>query len=282
MRSMASRSGAWMQRLRAPAAAVLLALGASALPAHAGLFDDEEARRAILDLRSRVDQANEQSRQRDADLAAQIANQVTSQQGAVTEQLTQLRRSLLELSNQIELLRTDNARLRGQNEQLMRDVAEVQRAQRDIRQGVEDRLRQFEPQTVTLDGREIQVDPEERKAYDAAMALIRASDFSGAATSLTNFQQRWPASGYKESVLYWLGNAQYARRDCPAAMTVFNRLVSTAPQHARAPEAMLSIANCHSELKDGKAARKTLEDLVKAYPRSEAAVAARERLVAMK
>ncbi len=45
---------------------------------------------------------------------------------------------------------------------------------------------------------------------------------------------------------------------------------------------MLSIANCHGELKDAKAAKKTLEDLVRTYPKSEAAVAARERLVAMK
>jgi hypothetical protein len=36
---------------------------------------------------------------------------------------------------------------------------------------------------------------------------------------------------------------------------------------------MLAIANCQAELKDTKAARKTIEDLVKAYPKSEAAQA---------
>ena len=45
---------------------------------------------------------------------------------------------------------------------------------------------------------------------------------------------------------------------------------------------MLSIANCQIELKDSPGARKTLEDLVKAYPQSEAAGAARERLVRLK
>jgi TolA-binding protein len=52
--------------------------------------------------------------------------------------------------------------------------------------------------------------------------------------------------------------------------------------HARAPEAALSIANCQLELKDSRAARKTLEDLVRAYPQSEAAAAAKERLVRLK
>jgi TolA-binding protein len=41
---------------------------------------------------------------------------------------------------------------------------------------------------------------------------------------------------------------------------------------------VLSIANCQIELKDTRAARKTLEDLTKAYPQSEAAQAGRERL----
>lgn len=249
-----------------------------AMPAQAGLFDDDEARKAILDLRTRLDQANEQSRARDSELAAQLA----SQQAALMEQINQLRRSLLDLNTQIELMRSDNAKLRGQFEQTTRELAELQRAQKDIRQGVEERIRQIEPQKITVDGREFSVDPEEKRQYDAAMAQIRASDFNAAAQSLMAFQRRYPASGYNESVLYWLGNAQYAKRECKEAMATFRSLVSTAPDHQRAPEALLSIANCQSELKDPRSARRTLEDLVKAYPTSEAAGAARERLVALK
>ncbi|MBL8304325.1 MAG: tol-pal system protein YbgF, partial [Ideonella sp.] len=128
----AARPGRW------PGVLVAGLLAAACLaPAHAGLFDDDEARKAILDLRSRLDQANEQSRARDADLAAQL----TTQQQALIEQINQLRRSLLDLNNQLELMRSDNARLRGQFEQVTRDLAEVQRAQKDIRQGVEERIR---------------------------------------------------------------------------------------------------------------------------------------------
>ena len=45
---------------------------------------------------------------------------------------------------------------------------------------------------------------------------------------------------------------------------------------------MLAIANSQAEMKDRPAARKTLEDLIKAHPKSEAAVAAKERLAALK
>jgi TolA-binding protein len=45
---------------------------------------------------------------------------------------------------------------------------------------------------------------------------------------------------------------------------------------------VLSVANCQLELKDSIGARKTLADLLKAYPKSEAAVAAKERLATLK
>ena len=58
--------------------------------------------------------------------------------------------------------------------------------------------------------------------------------------------------------------------------------LALAPDHARATEAVFSVANCQLELKDLKSARKMLEDLVKAYPQSEAATAARDRLTRLK
>ena len=45
---------------------------------------------------------------------------------------------------------------------------------------------------------------------------------------------------------------------------------------------MLAIANCQAEMKDSTAARKTLDDLIKRYPKSEAAQAGKERLAALK
>ena len=60
------------------------------------------------------------------------------------------------------------------------------------------------------------------------------------------------------------------------------RCCRRAPDHPRAPEALLAIANCQIELKDSKGARKTLDELVQAYPKSEAAQAGSERLAALK
>ncbi|MEO6410243.1 MAG: tol-pal system protein YbgF [Burkholderiaceae bacterium] len=243
--------------------------------AHAGLFDDDEARRAILDLRQRLEQSNQQAQARQAEQMARMSEQMT-------QQLSQMRKSLLDLNDRIDAMGADNARLRGQNEQLARDVADLQRQQKDVAQGVEDRIRKLEPQKAQLEGQEILVDPEEKRQFDEAMAVLRRAEFDRATLALVAFQKRYPASSYRESVLFWLGNAQYGQRDYKGAITSFRALVSAAPQHPRAPEAVLAIANCQLELKDPKAARRTLSELMTAYPKSEAALAGRERLASIK
>ena len=252
---------------RAAFAGACLSAALFAPAAHAGLFDDDEARRAILDIRTKIEQG--------------AANQRAGQQ-QLSEQIDQLKRSLLDLNNQLEQVRGDNARLRGQNEQFARDLSEVQRKQKDIQSGVDDRLRKFEPQKVSLDGKEFTVEPDEKRQYDEAMELLRKSDFAGTANALTAFRKRYPSSGYTESALFWLGNAQYGVRQYKEAIASFRTLVSAAPDNAKAPEAMLAIANCQAELKDTKGARKTIDELIKTYPKSEAAQAGRERLASIK
>ncbi|MCX7660552.1 MAG: tol-pal system protein YbgF [Caldimonas manganoxidans] len=252
----------------APAGAALAVAAALFLPtgAHA-LFGDDEARRAILDLRQRFEQAGEAQK---------------AEQARTAEQFDQLRRSVLELNTQLELMRGEIARLRGRNEELAREIAELQRRQTDLAQGLDERIRQVEPQRTVVDGKEIVVRPDERRDYEAALDIFRKGDFQNAAAAFMSFQRRYPGSGYTESVLYWLGNAHYGRRDYKEALATFRQLVTTAPDHPRAPEAWLSIAMCQIELKDRPGARRTLEDLIKNYPQSEAAREARERLAALK
>ena len=249
-----------------------LAVGAAFLqPAHAGLFEDDEARKAIIELRAKV-QANE-------DAAKQRADQLNA---VIQEQLQPLRRSLLDLNGQIDALRAEIAKMRGQNEQLARDLAETQRKLADQSQSVEARLKPLEPQKVSLDGREFQVSPDERNQYEAAIGLVRRGDFPEAVAALNAFLKRYSASGYTDSVRFWLGNAQYGKRDYKDAIATFKAFIAGNPEHPRAAEALLALANCQIELKDNKAAKRSLDDLIKAYPGTEAAQAAKERLRAIK
>lgn len=227
---------------------------------HAAFFEDDEARQAIRDLRQRVEKVR--------------IDQSSSQD--------EHGRGLLELQRQMELLRSDMAAMRGVNEKMTKELADLQQRHRDDLQSLSERLVNFEPSKVTVDGVEFSVGPAEKRDYEAALAVFRKGDFQLAQTLFTGFLSRYPATGYAQTARFWLGNAQYATRAYKESMVSFRTLIAKNPEHLRAPEAVLSVANCQLELKDTKGARNTLTDLIKAYPQSEAAIAARERLASLK
>jgi tol-pal system protein YbgF len=250
---MSIRNGSLRMTVRALAAISLCTVFVA--PAHAFL-EDAEARRAILELRQRFDTSTEES--------------------------AQMRRSMLALQSQIESMRSEMAKLHGQNEQLAREVSELQRRQKDLATGIDDRLRKFEPTQVQIDGLEFSADPAEKRDFESALQQFRAGEFAQARKAFASFINTYPGSGYIPSARFWLGNTQYAGRDYKEAIANFRSMLSAAPQHVRAADAALSIANCQLELKDTKGAVKTLQDLVKDYPGTEAATTAAERLQRLK
>jgi tol-pal system protein YbgF len=258
--------------LRVALLALTLALVAGA--AQAALFGDDEARKAIIDLRDRVAANEDKAKAQGAELAAANAQ--------MAEQLAAMRRSVLELNNQIEAMRTELARLRGNDEQVLRELSEMQRRQKDATQALDERLGKMEPLKVTLDGREFVADRAEKAAYDEAMATLRSGDFDKAVAQFGAFQRRYPTSGYGNSARFWLGNALYGKRDYKEAINAFRAFVSAAPDHPQAPEALLALANSQAEMKDAKGARRTIEELMKTYPQSEAAQAGKQRLASIK
>lgn len=237
---------------------------------NAGMFDDDEARKAILDLRQQVEQVRSD--------ATQLRSVVS---GAAGDSAA-LGKSLLDLQRQIEGLKSELSAARGKNEELARELADFQRLQKSQLIALEARVKQIEPVSVTHEGAEFLVEPSEKREFESAWAAFKQGDFPRAQTLLGNFVSRFPASGYLDSALFWLGNAQYATRDYKESINTFRTLLARNAEQPRAPEAVLSIANCQVELKDTKSARKTLTDLVKTYPQSEAAVAAKERLLVLK
>ena len=252
-----------MKKLVSPAlAAVCLAVASLApLPAHA-LFGDDEARKAILELRGKLE-------------AFQKEN-ATQLEGKANQ------KSVLDLASQNEQLRQEVAKLRGQLEVLSNELANAQQRQKDFYVDLDTRMRKLEPQRVTVDGREINVDPAEQKSYDAAAASFNGGDYKTAAAALADFVRRYPQSGYAPNAQYMLGNSYYAQRDCRNAIAAQQAVVKNFPDHAKAPDALLNIATCQLEMKDRAATKKTLESLVAKYPEAPAATTAKERLAVLK
>ena len=143
-----------------------------------------------------------------------------------------------------------------------------------VRQTMVDVIESFGKTPVT--------DAEVKRQFDVAFAFFRSGDLAGAVTAFNAFSRRYPASGYLDSVRFWLGNAYYGKREYKEAIAIFRAFITAAPDHSRVPEAMLAVANTQAEMKDSKSARATLAELLKRYPESEAAQAGKERLATLK
>jgi tol-pal system protein YbgF len=277
--------------------------------AQAALFEDEEARRAILDLRQRLEnqrqtqlQSSEQTLQKALEQSQKQNESLRKQVEADINQSKQdNRQAVLQLQAQIEALKQDIANLNGEREQLLREITLLQRALKETKVDIEDRFQKMNSQlvkqeppvtkeeapksskvNVQVDGFEFLAEPEEKRDFEAAFVLFRKGDFAAAAKEFAQFVKVYSASGYKPSALYWLGSARFARRDFNEAIAQLKGLANDFPNHARTPEAMLTVGNAQLEIKQPKEARKTFNELLKLYPTTEAAAAAKDRLAQIK
>jgi tol-pal system protein YbgF len=244
-------------RLACLALAVWLPLQASA-----GILEDDEARKAILDLRAKVDAMAR-------DLNARIDTK--SDKSAAIDMLNQHEQTMREI-----------AKLRGDIETLANQLANAQKNQKDYYADLDARIKKLEPQQATIDGRTAEVLPSEQQQYNNAMDLFKSGDYKGAIGALQDFVKRYPTSAYAANAQYWLGNAYYAQRDYKNAIAAQELVVSNYGDSQKAPDAMLNIASSYTDMNDDKAARKALQQLVKQYPDSSAAQAAKDRLATLK
>jgi tol-pal system protein YbgF len=210
------------------------------------LFSDDEARKAILDLRKSL---------------------------ATTQ---------LELQGQIEKLKADNAELRGKIEDLQKQGEDINSSQKTYYQDLDTRLGNFEPRTITIEGVSGIVQPEEKKAYDDALKAFQAGSLKKADESFTAFVAKYPKSPYSPLALYWSGNSKYANKAYAGAISQLQSLIKNYPDHPRIPAAMVTLGNSQLENGNKTAAKKTFSEIVSKYPDTEAAKDAQQLLATIK
>ena len=232
-----------MHALRLRRALAGLVLCCSFMPVgHAAIFEDGEARRAILEMRQRVD-AMQQNSQRSAEDARRAS-----------EDSSQLRRSLLDLQTQIETLRVEMASCAGKTSNSYATWLSCSGTRRKSPRAWTSVYASSSRQ-VSLDGLEFQAEPAEKKDFETALAKFREGRFADAEAAYTAFLRQYPRSGYGPSVRFWLGNAQYANRNYKEAIGNFKICWQTRPATPVPPEAALAIANCQIELKETRGAQ---------------------------
>ncbi|HEY4073339.1 MAG TPA: tol-pal system protein YbgF [Herbaspirillum sp.] len=239
-------------------AALVAAFSCAPMAAHAGLFDDAEARKAIQDIHTQLDA-----------LRHDLGDKADKS-------------SALTLADQNDQLRQEIARLRGQIEVLTNQLSDTQQRQKDFYVDLDARMRKLEPQQVNLDGKTFNVDQAEQKSYDSAVGYFKNGDYKGAVAALADFLKRYPQSGYAPSAQYFLGNSYYAVSDYKNAIATEQAMIKSYPDNPKIPDAQLTIASAYTDLKDKAAAKKTLSAIISQHPNAPAAQTAKERLASLK
>ena len=237
---------------------LISALGAAS--AHAGMFDDEEARRLIKDTAIKTEARFDQ-------------------QG----------KTLLDQANQLQRQSEEIARLRGQVETLTYELETAKKRQQDFYLDLDTRLRKFEPQQSA--GSNAAVDPagganspaatdpaRESKEYEAALNNFKANKYKEASWGFSTFVQKHPDSSLAPNAQFWLGNALIAQRNCAKAIEAHSVVTTKYADSPKAPDSWLAMANCQQEMGNPAAAKRSLEAVIAKYPNSPAADTARERL----
>ena len=258
---------------QAVSAAVMAALFIG-LPMQAqAIFEDTDARREIIKMRKQIEELT-------AKLDASVTTKLAPLNTRVDDKAD--KKSIVDMIGEIEKLRSEVAALRGQVEVLSNEINNSQRRQKDFYNDLDQRLRKIEPQRLTVDGKDVEVDKAEQKAFDTGLAEFRSGNFAASQQSFTSFLQRYPDSGYIPQAYFWLGSTHFAKQECDKAIPAYQTVAARFPTSQKAPEALLNIASCQLDLKDKAAARETLDQLLKKYPSSSAASMGKERLTELK
>jgi tol-pal system protein YbgF len=258
---------------------LLAAIFALAQPAQAALFgNDEEQTRQIQALQQRVDA-------------------IDTRLGKIEAALQQ-NQQMLDLLKEVETLKADLAKLRGQAEVQVHQLDTLGKRQGDLYADLDQRIADLskaarpapadaapsaaEASASTAAGGTSPAQSTESNSYDAALALFRDADYAGAIAGFQGFLKAYPDSTLASNAQYWIGYSYYTLKDYKAALAHQQKLVAVYPASAKVPDALLNVAANQIALDNLEGARKTLEELVTKYPGTNAATLAARRLSALK
>ena len=253
-----------MRLARLLALAALAWAGASA----AQLFTDTEMRRRVDDISKELQESNKRI---EARLAAVESTAVE-------------RRVILDLAGQIEALRAEFARTRGNIEVILHDLETMEKRQKDLHVDLDTRLRRLEqareqaaaaPEKPAADAAPTAA---ENKVYEAALNQFKLGNYSAAISTLQGLLVTYPDSKLAPNAQYWIGMGYSGQRDYKNAIAAHQKVIATWPTDPKAADAMLSIASSQEAMGDRAAAQKTLQNVMAKYPGTPAAANAKLRL----
>ena len=210
--------------------------------------------------------------------------------------------SLLDVSNQLEALRSDVRAMHNDVDQLSNALESGRKQQRDLYADLDQRMKNLEargsaasaPGAASVNapaaGAAAAGAPaaaaagassdsgEDKSSYQAAFNLLKDGQYDRAIVAFQKFLTTYPDSSLADNAQYWLGEAYYVNKAYPEAEAAFQRVIDKYPQSRKLADALLKIGFCRYELKQWQSAREVLGQVVARFTDTPAARLAQQRL----
>jgi len=265
-----------------------------AMSSHAALFDDKEARKKILEVEATMNSQNQAAQTELGNLKK--SNHELEQRVIDIEAITK-GGGLLDMQNQIESLKQEVARLKGELEVANHNVEATQQRQKDLYGDTDVRLRKLElnaTPVATVATTEVAAtasataevampakNTQEYQLLELANGLSKEVKHRDAFNAYDKFLKDYPNSALASEATYGLGYSQFALKNYKSSIITQQKVLDLYPESAKVPDAMLNIANSQIQLGLVPGAKKTLRELIAKFPNSEVITAAQKRLKAL-
>jgi len=123
-------------------------------------------------------------------------------------------------------------------------------------------------------------DVEAERMFAAALTQLRSGNDGQAALQFTEFVTQYPSHPQAAAAQNYIGEAFYRQRDFRQAAAEFQKTVDNYTQATPVSEALLKIGLCQRALGDAAAAKAAWEQVIKQFPKTDAARQARTLLAA--
>jgi tol-pal system protein YbgF len=206
--------------------------------------------------------------------------------------------SLLEVSNQLEALRSDVRGMHNDVDQLTNSIESGRKQQRDLYADLDRRMKALESRgavsatpsaavagaalaPVAGNSPPVVADAgggDDKSAYQSAFAFLKEGQYEKAVPAFQKFLATYPDSPLAENAQYWLGEANYVNKSYAEADAAFQRVVDKYPQSRKVPDALLKIGYCRYELKQWESAKLVLSQVIAQFPDNPDAKLAQQRI----
>ncbi len=267
-------------------ASLLLTVQLFSVTSHAAFFDDTEARKKIIELEKTMQSQNQATQTALAELKK--SQQALEQRLAALEAIS--KNGLADMQTQIEALKQENARLKGELEVASHNLETTQQRQKDLYTDADARLRKLEtapapavtpPVAEQAAPAVVEKNSQEYQLLELANGLSKESKHKDAFNAYDKFLKDYPNSSFAADAKYGLGYSQFALKNYKSAIATQQKLLDMHPDSPKVPDAMLNMANSQIQLGLVPGAKKTLRDLIAKFPNSEVTPTAQKRLKAL-